>query len=193
MQEGKRRVSAKLIKIRTIIDFFLLNSNLTKDILTKQINRLIKIHNAQVSQGKLCEDIMEHISTAEQLLSLKEVKQKAYEFFGGTEYEEIIKARYRERGNYTYIAYELHMSQGKYYYMMNKVYDFFIKELYKNGFIRCKYGDESLKVINMFFGRVKKVIFKEGSFIKSYSKFEINIQDDFLLLRIHERIIQFVF
>ncbi|HIS36521.1 TPA: hypothetical protein IAC10_07820 [Candidatus Scatousia excrementigallinarum] len=186
-------MSAKLIKIRTIVDFFLLNSNLTKDILTKQINRLIKIHNAQVEKGKLSEDIMEHINTAEQLLSLKETRKRAYEVFSGTEYERIMKARYRERGNYTYIAYEMHMSQGKYYYMMNKVYDFFIKELYKNGFIRCKYGDESLKVINMFFGRVKKVIFKEGSFVKSYSNFEINVQDDFLLLRIHERIIQFVF
>lgn len=118
-------MSAKLIKIRTIIDFFLLNSNLSRELLIKRINKLIKIHNTQVKQGRFHEDAMEYISTAEQLIFLKNTKKRVYEFFEGTEYEDIIKARYRERGNYNYIAYELHMSQGKYYYMMNKVYSFF--------------------------------------------------------------------
>ena len=117
-------MSAKLIKIRTIIDFFLLNSNLSRELLIKRINKLIKIHNTQVKQGRFHEDAMEYISTAEQLIFLKNTKKRVYEFFEGTEYEDIIKARYRERGNYNYIAYELHMSQGKYYYMMNKVYIF---------------------------------------------------------------------
>ena len=109
-------MSAKLIKIRTIIDFFLLNSNLSRELLIKRINKLIKIHNTQVKQGRFHEDAMEYISTAEQLIFLKNTKKRVYEFFEGTEYEDIIKARYRERGNYNYIAYELHMSQGKYYY-----------------------------------------------------------------------------
>ena len=82
----------------------------------KRINKLIKIHNTQVKQGRFHEDAMEYISTAEQLIFLKNTKKRVYEFFEGTEYEDIIKARYRERGNYNYIAYELHMSQGKYYY-----------------------------------------------------------------------------
>ena len=110
-------MSAKLIKIRTIIDFFLLNSNLSRELLIKRINKLIKIHNTQVKQGRFHEDAMEYISTAEQLIFLKNTKKRVYEFFEGTEYEDIIKARYRERGNYNYIAYELHMSQGKYYYI----------------------------------------------------------------------------
>lgn len=84
-------MSAKLIKIRTIIDFFLLNSNLSRELLIKRINKLIKIHNTQVKQGRFHEDAMEYISTAEQLIFLKNTKKRVYEFFEGTEYEDIIK------------------------------------------------------------------------------------------------------
>ena len=186
-------MSAKLIKIRTIIDFFLLNSNLSRELLIKRINKLIKIHNTQVKQGRFHEDAMEYIRTAEQLIFLKNTKKRVYEFFEGTEYEDIIKARYRERGNYNYIAYELHMSQGKYYYMMNKVYSFFAKELYKVGLIKCQNGEDGMSVIRMFFSRLKEIIFKEDGHIKSYSKFDIRVQENFLFIKIQECIIQFVF
>ena len=69
-------MSAKLIKIRTIIDFFLLNSNLSRELLIKRINKLIKIHNTQVKQGRFHEDAMEYISTAEQLIFLKNTKKR---------------------------------------------------------------------------------------------------------------------
>ena len=124
---------------------------------------------------------------------LKNTKKRVYEFFEGTEYEDIIKARYRERGNYNYIAYELHMSQGKYYYMMNKVYSFFAKELYKVGLIKCQNGEDGMSVIRMFFSRLKEIIFKEDGHIKSYSKFDIRVQENFLFIKIQECIIQFVF
>lgn len=124
-------MSAKLIKIRTIIDFFLLNSNLSRELLIKRINKLIKIHNTQVKQGRFHEDAMEYISTAEQLIFLKNTKKRVYEFLKELSMK-ILKARYRERGNYNYIAYELHMSQGKYYYMMNKVYSFLLKSYIKS-------------------------------------------------------------
>ena len=186
-------MSAKLIKIRTIIDFFLLNSNLSRELLIKRINKLIKINNTQVKQGRFHEDAMEYISTAEQLIFLKNTKKRVYEFFEGTEYEDIIKARYRERGNYNYIAYELHMSQGKYYYMMNKVYSFFVQELYKVGLIKSRNGEDGMSVIGMFLSRVKEITFKKDGYIKSYSKFDIRIQENFLFIKIQECIIQFVF
>lgn len=192
-RRGKGRVSAKLIKLRTIIDFFLLNSNLTKETLIKKINELIRIHNEQVKQGKLSEDIMEQITTTKQLLCLTDTKKRAYEFFEDTEYEGIMKARYRERGNYVYVAYEMNMSQGKYYYMMNKVYDFFVKELYRNGLIRCRYDDVNLKIVSAFFGCIKKISIEERGYIRSYSKFEFFIQENFLVAKIEEAKINLYF
>ena len=55
-------MSAKLIKIRTIIDFILLNSNLSHEQFAKRLNKLISTHNRQVSQGMLAEDIVEQMT-----------------------------------------------------------------------------------------------------------------------------------
>ena len=51
-------MSAKLIKIRTIIDFILLNSNLSNEQFAKWLNKLISTHNRQVSQGMLAEIVL---------------------------------------------------------------------------------------------------------------------------------------
>lgn len=121
-------MSAKLIKIRTIIDFILLNSNLSHEQFAKRLNKLISTHNRQVSQGMLAEDIVEQISSTEQLVFLKNIKKRIYKQFEGTDTEDVLKVRYRDRGNYTYAANELHMSQGKYYYMMTRFYNSVTKE-----------------------------------------------------------------
>lgn len=186
-------MSVKLIKIRTIIDFFLLNSNLSQDQLMKRINELISIHNKQVKQGKLAEDIMVQLNAAEQLVLIKNIKKRIYEHFEGTDIEDIMKARYRERGNYTYIACALHMSQGKYYYMMNKVYNLFIVELYYLGLIKSEHLDNCLLFFRIFFSRIKKIIINEGGNRKIYSKFDLRFHENVIILELHERLIQLVF
>ena len=63
-------MSAKLIKIRTIIDFILLNSNLSHEQFAKRLNKLISTHNRQVSQGMLAEDIASELPPDIKLMAI---------------------------------------------------------------------------------------------------------------------------
>lgn len=186
-------MSAKLIKIRTIIYFILLNSNLSHEQFAKRLNKLISTHNRQVSQGMLAEDIVEQISSTEQLVFLKNIKKRIYKQFEGTDTEDVLKVRYRDRGNYTYAANELHMSQGKYYYMMTRFYNSVTVELYNCGLIKNSYTDNCLLAFKMLLGRIKEITANEGGNEKIYSKFDVKIQENIIILDLYDRLIQFVF
>lgn len=186
-------MSAKLIKIRTFIDFILLNSNLSDEQFAKRLNKLISAHNKQVSQGMLAEDIVEQVSSTEQIVFLKNIKKRIYRQFEGTDMEDVLKVRYRDRGNYTYVANELHMSQGKYYYMMTRFYNSVTVELYNCGLIKNSYTDNYLLAFKMLLGRIKEITVNEGGNEKIYSKFDVKIQENIIILDLYDRLIQFVF
>ena len=174
-------MSAKLIKIRTIIDFILLNSNLSDEQFAKRLNKLISTHNKQLSQGMLAEDIVEQVSSTEQTVFLKNIKKRIYKQFEGTDTEDVLKVRYRDRGNYTYVANELHMSQGKYYYMMTRFYNSVTVELYNCGLIKNSYTDNYLLAFKMLLGRIKEITDNESGNEKIYSKFDVKIQENIII------------
>lgn len=174
-------MSAKLIKIRTIIDFILLNSNLSDEQFAKRLNKLISTHNKQVSQGMLAEDIVEQVSSTEQTVFLKNIKKRIYKQFEGTDTEDVLKVRYRDRGNYTYVANELHMSQGKYYYMMTRFYNSVTVELYNCGLIKNSYTDNYQLAFKMLLGRIKEITVNESGNEKIYSKFDVKIQENIII------------
>ena len=174
-------MSAKLIKIRTIIDFILLNSNLSDEQFAKRLNKLISTHNKQLSQGMLAEDIVEQVSSTEQTVFLKNIKKGIYKQFEGTDTEDVLKVRYRDRGNYTYVANELHMSQGKYYYMMTRFYNSVTVELYNCGLIKNSYTDNYLLAFKMLLGRIKEITDNESGNEKIYSKFDVKIQENIII------------
>lgn len=174
-------MSAKLIKIRTIIDFILLNSNLSDEQFAKRLNKLISTHNKQVSQGMLAEDIVEQVSSTEQTVFLKNIKKRIYKQFEGTDTEDVLKVRYRDRGNYTYVANELHMSQGKYYYMMTRFYNSVTVELYNCGLIKNSYTDNYQLAFKMLLGRINEITVNESENEKIYSKFDVKIQENIII------------
>lgn len=174
-------MSAKLIKIRTIIDFILLNSNLSDEQFAKRLNKLISTHNKQVSQGMLAEDIVEQVSSTEQTVLLKNIKKRIYKQFEGTDTEDVLKVRYRDRGNYTYVANELHMSQGKYYYMMTRFYNSVTVELYNCGLIKNSYTDNYQLAFKMLLGRINEITVNESENEKIYSKFDVKIQENIII------------
>ena len=85
------------------------------------------------------------------------------------------------------------MSQGKYYYMMTRFYNSVTVELYNCGLIKNSYTDNYQLAFKMLLGRINEITVNESGNEKIYSKFDVKIQENIIILDLYDRLIQFVF
>lgn len=121
-------MSSQKVKIKTIIDEFFTSSYLSNKSLIKKMNFLIDKHNSQVSAGKIKEEKIKRIENEQQLSCWIGIRRKIFSCYQDTEIEIFLKQKYRDGANYIFVSNEMNMSQGKYYYMLNKIYDEFNKD-----------------------------------------------------------------
>ena len=183
-------MSSQKVKIKTIIDEFFTSSYLSNKSLIKKMNFLIDKHNSQVSAGKVKEEKIKRIENEQQLSCWIGIRRKIFSCYQDTEIEIFLKQKYRDGANYIFVSNEMNMSQGKYYYMLNKIYDEFSKELCKCG---CVYDKNSTNADSDVFPVVEQVIIERENKQVVYDVLDCEVLENKYILTLNEMKLSFLF
>ena len=183
-------MSSQKVKIKTIIDEFFTSSYLSNKSLIKKMNFLIDKHNSQVSAGKIKEEKIKRIENEQQLSCWIGIRRKIFSCYQDTEIEIFLKQKYRDGANYIFVSNEMNMSQGKYYYMLNKIYDEFNKELCKCGYV---YDKNSTNADSNVFPVVEQVIIERENKQIVYDVLNCEVLENKYILTLNEMKLSFLF